>query len=95
MDELKGFEVVGESIDGEICVSPGSSTNLKIKVKGTSLGKLNITVKAETAQSSDVCGDSEISHALAKDAVTNSIIVEVRNNLLHFNTYGMTSILVS
>jgi hypothetical protein len=76
LDELKGFEVVGESIDGEICVSPGSSTNLKIKVKGTSLGKLNITVKAETAQSSDICGDSEISDALAKDAVTNSIIVE-------------------
>lgn len=77
MDDLDGFEIVGDSIDGDICVQPGTSTNLKMPLKAVSLNKRNITVRAETAQSSDVCGSSSVSDALAKDAISDSILIEV------------------
>nr|WBW70092.1 venom protein [Lampona murina] len=76
LDKMEGFEVISESIDGDICVQPGSSTNLKVQLKGVALGALNITVRAETAQSSEVCASESISEALAKDAITKSVIVE-------------------
>nr|BAR45588.1 alpha-2-macroglobulin 2 [Hasarius adansoni] len=76
LDNLEGFEIVSESIDGDICVQPGSSNNLKIQLKGKTLGSNNITVHAESASSSDVCGSDSISDAVAKDSIRKPVIVE-------------------
>lgn len=76
LDDPEGFEIVSESINGDICVEPGSSTNLKVQLKGTALGNLNITVRAESAQTSDVCGSDSVSDSKAKDAIRKSVIVE-------------------
>ena len=77
LDNLEGFEIVSESIDGEICIQPGSSANLKVQLKGIALGSNNITVRAESAPDSAVCGSDSISDAIAKDAIRKSVIVEV------------------
>lgn len=79
VDEPEGYEITNDSINGDqTCIHPGSSESYKLKLKATSLGKINITVRAETAQSTDACGDSEVSSAFARDAITQSLVVEVR-----------------
>lgn len=50
---------------------------MKVQLKGTSLGSNNVTVRAESAPSSDACGGDSISDAVAKDAIRKPIIVEV------------------
>lgn len=76
LDQSGGFEVTSDSIDGDVCIEPDTSSNLKIKLKATELGKVNITVRAETAQSSNVCGSSSVSNAVARDAITQSFNVD-------------------
>lgn len=79
VDGPEGYEITNDSIkDDPVCIHPGSSESYKLKLKATTLGKINITVRAETAQSSDSCGDSEVSSAFARDAITQSLVVEVR-----------------
>ncbi|GBN92995.1 Murinoglobulin-1 [Araneus ventricosus] len=77
LDESDQFVVTSDSIDGDICVHPDTSENLRIKVKATAVGTVNITVRAGTADSDDVCGDSAVyDGGLAKDAITQSFEVE-------------------
>ncbi|CAL1263347.1 unnamed protein product [Larinioides sclopetarius] len=77
LDESDQFEVTSDSINGDICVQPDTSENLRIKVKATSVGTVNITVRAGTADSNDVCGDSAVYEGgLAKDAITQSFEAE-------------------
>ncbi|XP_042903031.1 alpha-2-macroglobulin isoform X2 [Parasteatoda tepidariorum] len=76
LEDPEGFEVVGDSINGDICVHPDSSVNLPITLKATKVGKVQIIVKAETAQSSQVCGDSPTSDSYARDAIMKPIEVE-------------------
>ncbi|GFS48629.1 murinoglobulin-1 [Nephila pilipes] len=75
LDQMEGLSVTSDAIDGDICVQPGTSKTLPIRLKGTSVGSVNITVRAETASSSSVCGDSPVSDSLAKDAITQSLEV--------------------
>lgn len=89
MDDLEGFEIVSESIDGEICIQPGSSKNLKVQLKATSLGSNNVTVRAESAPNSDACGSDGISDAVAKDAIRKPIIVEVRVTYIKENIFRL------
>ncbi|GIY10891.1 murinoglobulin-1 [Caerostris darwini] len=76
LEEPEGFTVTGESLNGEVCIQPNTNENMKIKLKATTVGKVNITVRAETASSSDVCGSSTVSDAIARDAITQSVVVE-------------------
>lgn len=76
LDQPEGFTVTSDSIGGDLCVEPGTSENLRLKLKATSVGSVNITVRAETASSSSVCGSSPVSDSLAKDAITQSLEVE-------------------
>ncbi|GFX13478.1 murinoglobulin-1 [Trichonephila clavipes] len=76
MDEPEGFSMTSDSIDSELCVQPGTSENLRIRLKATKVGSVNITVRAETASSSSVCGSSPVSDSLAKDAITQSLEVQ-------------------
>nr|GBM25586.1 hypothetical protein AVEN_241075-1 [Araneus ventricosus] len=45
-------------------------------MKGTTVGSINITVEAETASSSNVCGDSPVYDGVARDAITQPLEVE-------------------
>ncbi|KAG8180430.1 hypothetical protein JTE90_022776 [Oedothorax gibbosus] len=76
LEEPQGYEVVNGSINGDICVKPGTSENLRIKLKATTVGKINITVSAATAKDASVCGGSEVASSLAKDAIRQSLVVE-------------------
>lgn len=62
-------------------------------LKGISLGTNNITVRAETAQSSEACGSATVSDALAKDAIRKSVIVEV--NAIQLTIYAFNMNLLS
>ncbi|KAG8180425.1 hypothetical protein JTE90_022774 [Oedothorax gibbosus] len=76
VDEPEGYEIIGDSINSEECIKPGGSESYDLKLKATSLGKLNITVRAETSQSTQACGDSEVSDSYARDAITQPLNVE-------------------
>ncbi|GFR23611.1 murinoglobulin-1 [Trichonephila clavata] len=76
LDQPEGFSVTSDSVDRELCVKPGTSKTLPITLKATSVGSVNITVRAETASSSSVCGSSPVSESLAKDAITQSLEVQ-------------------
>ncbi|XP_042903027.1 murinoglobulin-1 isoform X2 [Parasteatoda tepidariorum] len=76
LDDPQGFELTSESINGDICLQPDTSESLRVKLKATTVGKINITVKAETAPSSGVCGSSTVSENIAKDAITKPLTVE-------------------
>ncbi|KAF8794905.1 Murinoglobulin-1 like protein [Argiope bruennichi] len=76
LDQPQGFEVTSDLSDTNICVQPSSSDSLRIKMKGTIVGSINITVEAETASSSSVCGDSPVYDGEARDAITQSLEVE-------------------
>ncbi|XP_035207333.1 ovostatin-like isoform X2 [Stegodyphus dumicola] len=76
LDKSDDYVVISDSVDGDVCVQPGDSENLRLQLKATTLGTLNITVRAQTAESSDICGSSSVSDAVAKDGVTNSLIVQ-------------------
>ncbi|XP_055930370.1 alpha-1-inhibitor 3-like isoform X3 [Argiope bruennichi] len=89
LDESEEFTVISDSINGDICIQPDTSENLRIKVKATTVGTVNITVRAETAASNDVCGSSTVYDGLAKDAITQSFEVEAEG----FPTEKVESIL--
>ncbi|XP_055924186.1 alpha-2-macroglobulin-like [Argiope bruennichi] len=72
----QGFEVISDLSDNDICIQPDSSESMRIKLKGTKVGSINITVEAETASSSQVCGDSPVYDGVARDAITQSLEVE-------------------
>lgn len=74
LDESDAFTVVGDAIDGDVCLQPGGGETLQLKVKAETLGTVNMTVRAETKKGA--CGDQPVSDSVAKDAVTNSFIVE-------------------
>ncbi|GIY49716.1 murinoglobulin-1 [Caerostris extrusa] len=76
LEESEGFTVTGEPLNAEVCIQPNTNENMKIKLKATTVGKINITVRAETTGSSDVCGSSTVSDAIARDAITQSMVVE-------------------
>ena len=77
LDHFEGFNTANEPIGGEMCIQPGSSTNLKVQLTGITSGVKNITVRVESAPNSAICGSNRISDAVAKDAIRKSVIVEV------------------
>ncbi|GFS90052.1 alpha-1-inhibitor 3 [Nephila pilipes] len=76
LDQPQGFVVANDSTSGDLCVQPNTSNSIRLTLKGTTVGKVNITVKAETASSSKVCGNSPTYDAPARDAITQSFEVE-------------------
>ncbi|GFT33425.1 murinoglobulin-1 [Trichonephila clavipes] len=76
LDKPQGFVVANDSTSGDMCVQPNSSNGIELKLKATKVGKVNITVRAETISSSKVCGNSSIYDAPARDAITQSFGVE-------------------
>ncbi|GFX13532.1 transposable element Tcb2 transposase [Trichonephila clavipes] len=76
LDKPQGFVVANDSTSGVLCVQPNSSNGIELKLKATKVGKVNITVRAETISSSKVCGNSSIYDASARDAITQSFGVE-------------------
>lgn len=79
LDDPQGYEVDSGSVNKDICIQPGTSQNFPVKLKATTVGNINITVRAETASNSDVCGGSAVSSSFARDAITQSLEVEVTN----------------
>ncbi|GFQ91798.1 alpha-1-macroglobulin [Trichonephila clavata] len=76
LDEPQGFVVANDSTSGDLCIQPNTSDGIELKLKATKVGKVNITVRAETISSSKVCGNSPIYDAPARDAITQSFEVE-------------------
>ncbi|CAL1263350.1 unnamed protein product [Larinioides sclopetarius] len=72
----QGFEVISDLSENNVCIQPSSSESLRIKMKGTKVGSNNITVEAETATSSNVCGSSPVYDGVARDAITKPLEVE-------------------
>ncbi|KAG8180424.1 hypothetical protein JTE90_022773 [Oedothorax gibbosus] len=75
LDDPEGFEVVSGTVNKNVCIQPGSGQNIPVKLKATTVGNVNITVRAETAKDSKVCGSSGSSQ-YARDAITQSLEVE-------------------
>ncbi|GFY48561.1 alpha-2-macroglobulin, partial [Trichonephila inaurata madagascariensis] len=76
LEQPQGFAVANDSSSGDICVQPNTSNNIKLQLKATDVGTANITVRAETASSSKVCGNSPVYGSLARDAIKQSFEVE-------------------
>ncbi|GFS48620.1 murinoglobulin-1 [Nephila pilipes] len=76
LEQPKGFVVANDSTSGEICVQPNTSNSIPLTLKATTVGEVNITVRAETASSSQVCGSSPVYGSYARDAITQSFEVE-------------------
>ncbi|GFQ91799.1 alpha-1-inhibitor 3 [Trichonephila clavata] len=76
LEQSKEFVVANDSTSGDLCIQPNTSNSLRLKLKATTVGKVNITVRAETASSSQVCGKSPVYSSFARDAITQSFEVE-------------------
>ncbi|GIY63860.1 alpha-1-inhibitor 3, partial [Caerostris darwini] len=76
LDHPVGFEVTSDLSKSDICIHPGTSESQSIKLKGTKVGSINITVQAQTSSSSSVCGSFPTYNGLAKDAITQHLEVE-------------------
>ncbi|GFY74455.1 murinoglobulin-1 [Trichonephila inaurata madagascariensis] len=76
LEQPEGFTVANDSSSGDICVQPNTSNSIKLQLKATDVGTANITVRAETASSSKVCGNSPVYGSLARDAIKQSFEVE-------------------
>ncbi|XP_015921584.2 alpha-2-macroglobulin isoform X2 [Parasteatoda tepidariorum] len=76
LEDPQGFKVTDNSIDGDICVHPQSSVTLPVTLTATKVGKVQITVSAVSAESSDVCGSSPTSNDYARDAIRKPIEVK-------------------
>ncbi|GBM68563.1 Alpha-2-macroglobulin-like protein 1 [Araneus ventricosus] len=81
LGDPQGFEVTSDLSDNEICIQPSTSESLKMKLKATTVGSVNITVEASTASSSAACGDSPVYDGTARDAITQSLEVEAEGFL--------------
>ncbi|KAF8794906.1 CD109 antigen like protein [Argiope bruennichi] len=81
LQDPQGFKVISGLSDNEICIQPSTSESLKMKLKGTTVGSINITVEASTASSSKVCGDSPVYGGYARDAITQPLEVEAEGFL--------------
>ncbi|PRD31466.1 UNVERIFIED_CONTAM: hypothetical protein NCL1_23463 [Trichonephila clavipes] len=77
LKQPQGFTVANDSSSGDICVQPNTSNSIKLQLKATDVGMANITVRAETASSNTVCGNSPVYGSLARDAIKQSFEVEV------------------
>ncbi|GIY10889.1 alpha-1-macroglobulin [Caerostris darwini] len=71
-----GFEVTSDLSKSDICIQPSTSESQSIKLKGTKVGSINITVQAQTSSSSKACGKIPTYDGLAKDAITQHLEVE-------------------
>ncbi|GFY70977.1 alpha-2-macroglobulin-like protein 1 [Trichonephila inaurata madagascariensis] len=89
LEQPQGFAVANDSFSGDICIQPNTNNNIKLQVKATDVGTANITVRAETASSSKVCGNSPVYGSLARDAIKPSFEVEAEG----FPTQKIHSIL--
>ncbi|GFX13505.1 alpha-2-macroglobulin [Trichonephila clavipes] len=76
LEQPQGFTVANDSSSGDICVQPNTSNSIKLQLKATDVGMANITVRAETASSNTVCGNSPVYGSLARDAIKQSFEVE-------------------
>lgn len=77
VDGSDQFKRIGDSVDGDICIQPDDSQNIKVELKATALGSVNFTARAESTSEKDVCGSSTVYDGLAKDAISQPFIVEV------------------
>ncbi|XP_042903033.1 alpha-2-macroglobulin isoform X2 [Parasteatoda tepidariorum] len=76
LDHPTGFTVVNGSINENMCIQPKGKTSIHLTLKGTQVGKVNITVRAETTSKSSVCGNSTVSKAYARDAIRKPLEIE-------------------
>ncbi|KAF8794903.1 Murinoglobulin-1 like protein [Argiope bruennichi] len=89
VDPSDGFTVVSDLSDTEVCIQPRTSNSQQIKLQGMKLGAQNITVRAQTASSSQVCGGSPVYSSYARDAITQSVEIEAEG----FPAEEVTSVL--
>ncbi|GFS90047.1 alpha-2-macroglobulin, partial [Nephila pilipes] len=76
LEQPHGFVVTNGSVSEDLCVQPDTSNSMQLTLKATTVGKVNITVRAQTASSNKVCGNSPIYSSFVRDAITQSFEVE-------------------
>ena len=78
MKESTSFHIVGDS-KANLCVCGGKSNTFKFKIKPLVLGRIDVTVSANTINNNDnVCKTNAIivENALAADALAKKLLVE-------------------